>query len=186
MSASPTIGKDMTIPLQPLIDSIIPFASTFFGVLSAFGLGIFGQRRERRRAENRLRSETKNSIAAELQEIQNQTAHLVDVWTDDSDTLFELVHSNFIAQVYFPTNAKESAVASGRFSLLELGLQKDVSYVYGLVARAIDYSARILDVPPGTMDQSARPMYSTALRTQLDHLMEATPPLIEKFETKPN
>ena len=85
------------------------------------------------------------------------------------------------ANVDLPTDAKESALASGRFTLLSVDLQAEVSQIYAAVERAREYRGKMLETLSGTMNQVSYPTFLSNFREQLNFLDEKIPALIAKL-----
>jgi hypothetical protein len=136
---------------------VVPFLSTSVGVFSAFQL----ERWWRRWEEEQLRLRTQASIAAELQRIA-ESARTFKLW--------EQQEQNPTPYIDLSTDAKDSAVSSGRFALLQPELEIRVSEVYTIVEQARAYQARILDALPGLRRQNRRHDLVSNLDNELKRL----------------
>ena len=154
--------------MQLLTNALIPFTSTFVGVFLAFLLGVWWQRRQRTQGEQKLRLETKLSLAEELEGIRGEVQQIFEAWKADKET---------IPVIDFCTDAKESSVSSGRFTLLELNLQTEVSHIYAVIDQATDYRIRLLP-PRLAMMPSPYPRLLELFEGRLHHLEERIPALI--------
>jgi len=162
------------IDLPLFANIVIPFASTFFGVFLAFLLGVWWQRRQRTMEESKLRLETKASIAEELKGIHKEILYTFEVWKENQ---------NVIPHIDLATDAKDSSVTSGRFTLLELDLQTEISHIYAVIARAMDYRTRLLP-PRLAMNPDPYPPIRESFTERLHHLEERVPLLLESLEAK--
>lgn len=158
--------------MQLLTNALIPFTSTFAGVFLAFLLGVWWQRHQRTQEERKLRLETKVSLAEELEGIRGEVQQILEAWKVDKDT---------IPIIDFCTDAKESSVSSGRFTLLELNLQTEVGHIYAVIQQATDYRTRLLP-PRLAMMPSPYPRLLEEFEGRLHHLEERIPPLIKDLE----
>ena len=118
--------------------------------------------------------ETKASLSVELEGIHREVLHTFKVWEDND---------NVIPDIDFTTDAKGSSVTSGRFILLELDLQTEVSHIYAVIERAIGYRTNLL---PPRMSYSPSPYLEIFERFKdtLHHLEERIPQLLEALEAK--
>jgi len=140
-------------------------------VLVAFLLGLSGQLGLQRFREGEQRKQTKESLSKELAYLNGQvagvpTAVVINAPLDQipADTKIEL-----------PTDAKESALASGRYALLSVNLQTKVSQVYIAVERAGEYRGKTLETLSGTMNQVSNAAFYASFREQLDFLAKNIP-----------
>ena len=156
--------------MRLLIDALIPFASTFSGVFLAFVLGVLWQRHQRTQEEKRLRLETKDALFTELGGIHGEVLDIFAALRARRDM-------DDIPDMDFPTDAKESAVTSGRFTLLEVPLQTEVSHVYAVIRQAIDYRSGLLP-PRGVFRPDPYPKIFEQFQERLHHLNERIPPLV--------
>ena len=88
----------------------VPFLSTFSGVLIAFLLGIFGQFCMQWLRERQQRNQTKLSLRQELGYLKEQVAGVLN--TEAGAAPYVDIPAD--VKIGLPTDAKESALASGR------------------------------------------------------------------------
>ena len=157
------------------VGDVVPFASTFLGVFVAFLLGVWWQGRQEAKGEEKRRRATKASIASELNGILGSVRKTFSLW--EQAQLGEIPH------VDLSTDAKESAVASGRFTLLELEFQVKVSHIYAVVERAKVYREKMIETLPGTINQTLFPGLSSSFKGQLQHLTEVIPSLVQELSS---
>ena len=150
---------------------LAPTISTFSGVFLGFLLGAWWQRRQRIQQDDRLRAETKDALLAELTGIHGKVLHIFDSFRR------VLRGIDAIPEVDFVTDAKESAIASGRFTLLEVPLQTEVSHIFAVVGQAVDYRSRLLQ-PRLSLTPDPYPRIFEQFEEWLRHLDERIPPLV--------
>ena len=125
------------------------------------------------RRDNELRKQTKISLSKELGYLKEQAASVLNTPSPTPN-----VEAPVEANIDLPTDAKESALASGRFALLSVDLQSNVSQIYAAVDRARDYRGKMLESLSGTMSQVSFPTFLANFREQLEFFGEKIPPLI--------
>lgn len=153
----------------------LALVSSFLGVFFGFLLGIWWERRQDKKKDNRLRLETSTSIVLELRGICGSIAKTFELWEEKK--LSPVPH------IDFSTDAKNSAVASGRFILFCPEIQSKISHAYAVIDRAVDYRSRMLEPRPDHLHASRFTLLSDNFRGQITHLLEVIPPLVEELET---
>lgn len=88
-----------------------------------------------------------------------------------------------------PTDAKESVVNSGKFSLLNLELQQEVSHIYAVIERAQRFLSQMREfVVSPALALSGRDKIFASISAnfwgQVAHLRENIPSLLEKLEKR--
>lgn len=160
------------------MEIFLPFVSTFLGVFIAFLLGIWGQSAHNRHVNDLQRNETVKSILEELTSLHNR---LLDVRKERAE------EPKVFAMTDLINNAEMSAVASGRFALLDVDLQLRTSSVYSLVRRLENFQ-NIGDLRPEMWYQGRRLEIDWIMRKfdeTLEKLLELIPPLIELLNKAP-
>ena len=111
-----------------LVYVVIPFVATFSGVFLAFILATKRERRKRKEEELERKIKTREILINELTQIKDNL--------DGATSLKQQYGDSYVPNIDFPTDAKQSIVNSGAFSLLEIELQADVSHIYAVIERA--------------------------------------------------
>lgn len=164
--------------MELLSNIVIPFVATFAGVFLAYYLAARHERNRRKGEEAQARDEVKNTLFNELSAIKDSL--------DEAVYLRQEAKISDIPHLDLATDGLRSAVNSGKFSLLEPELQREVSHIYAVIERAQDYLTRMKDFV--TSLALAVPFadkifegLSISFWGQVQHLREHIPGLQEKL-----
>lgn len=163
----------MTLPLkQQIFQMLVEFGATFTGVVLAFGLSLWYDRQKRHKKEIKTKIRILETIKEELD------LHL--------DPLIRTpVEFEGARIIPFITNALDSSVGGGYFSLLEPETQKRISKNYGSIKLAEIYNNKIISMTGATgIDRVSRASFEKSLEKTLIRLAEHTPELIKFLERK--
>ena len=150
---------------------MLAFFSTFLGVFAAFLLGIWSQSAHRRHVDQELKRDIQNSLREELVNVFGYAKGTTTKWKTDG--------TNSLNTESIVVDAKESAVASGRFALLGLPLQRNISIIYNRIAMANQYNAQMTSPIFGAI--SNKGFYQTQYIQFIIRLTNDIPQVIEEL-----
>ena len=159
---------------------LIPFASTFCGVFTAYWLALKRERKRRRGEENETRTHLRKSLHEELSKLLENVQTAIDL--TNTGEIGPIPHIDFYS------DAKASGVNSGAFSLLEPTLRSQVSHVYAVVERAQFYFEMLVDFTKDSAFaltvpsiQKFKPFHQ-GFMSQLHNLCEHIPSVLDKLD----
>jgi len=161
-----------------LIYVVTPFAATFTGVFLAFVLATKRERRKRKEEQSETKKKTKEIL---INELSNMKANL-----DGATSLRSQYGNDYIPNIDFLTDAKQSIVNSGAFSLLEMELQADVSHIYAVIERAQAFLSQMreFDMSVAISMTTRNKIWDNKVINfwgQVNHLQNNIPSLLEKL-----
>jgi hypothetical protein len=162
-----------------LVYVVIPFAATFSGVFLAFILATKRERQKRKEEQLATRRKTKEILTNELTQVKNNL--------DGAASLKSQYGENYVPNIDLPTDAKQSVVNSGAFSLLEMELQTDVSHIYTVIERAQIFLSQMIEFDMSiAMSMTTRDkIWNNKVNNfwgQVQHLQDYIPQLVQKLK----
>lgn len=160
---------------------VLEFAATFFGVLLAFGLTLWYDRKKRREQEESSRAKILQAIELELQE------NLKHITPGSAQGIPEGVRPALLTTI--AAAAFDSAVNSGHFTLLDAETQTEVAKIYRDFDIARMWQDKVLsmigsaDMAMGSAKKNLEEFNEMVFRTQ-EELRKNIPSVIALLRSK--
>lgn len=175
----PATSEQEVRDMDLLVPVAIPFAATFAGVFLAYYLAAMQERNKRKAEEREMRNKVRATLDTELTAVK---ANL-----DGAVNLTQEGKIGDIPNIDLPTDAKESVVNSGKFSLLKPELQLEVSHIYAVIERAEVFLSQMREfvVSPALALSNSGKIFGNIKENfwgQVQHLRQHIPTLVEKLQ----